>query len=107
MIFIESDKFTKKVSTILSDDQLAQIQNAIMSNPNIGVLIKPNLCGLRKLRASDGTKGKRGGVRVIYFWIVSDTMTLLLDLCTKGKKEDLTKKEMQELCAIIKELSNA
>jgi mRNA-degrading endonuclease RelE of RelBE toxin-antitoxin system len=106
MVFIETTKFTRKVVASMTDAQLAKMQDAIKQNPNIGELIKPNLCGLRKLRVADGTKGKRGGFRVIYFWMVSNTITLLLDLYHKSEKEDMTQKEMEELCSLIKEMTN-
>jgi mRNA-degrading endonuclease RelE of RelBE toxin-antitoxin system len=103
MVFVETSKFTRKVVAAMTDEQLAKLQMAIKAQPDIGEYIKPNLCGLRKMRFGDGTKGKRGGFRIIYYWIVSDTITILLDLYHKGDKEDLTKKEMEELCSLVKE----
>lgn len=90
----------------MEDSQLAQVQNAIKNNPTLGELIKPNICGLRKLRVADGTKGKRGGFRVIYYWLVSDTITILLDIYRKSEKTDLTKKEMAELCSILNDITD-
>lgn len=104
MVFIESSNFTQKAVTMMSDERLAALQFEIKQNPEIGDLIKPNLCGLRKVRFGDGTKGKSGGFRVSYYWIVSDSITLLLDIYRKTEQENLMYKEMQQLCSIIKEL---
>ena len=42
-------------------------------------------------------RGKRGGLRVIYFWWLSDDKILLLDVYAKGKQEDLAADEIEKL----------
>ena len=57
--------------------------------------------GVRKLRWRRGGQGKRGGVRVIYYFH-DDLMPLyLLTLFAKGDKANLTKAERNELANLI------
>jgi DNA-binding transcriptional regulator YiaG len=53
--------------------------------------------GLRKIRWRAKGKGKTGGVRIIYFWWVSEDQVLMLDIYPKNKKEDLSGDELKEL----------
>ncbi|WP_234393746.1 hypothetical protein [Fangia hongkongensis] len=66
MIFIETDIFTEDVKALLSDDEYAEFQSYLAENPLIGDVIQQT-GGLRKVRWSAKGKGKRGGVRVIYY----------------------------------------
>jgi hypothetical protein len=66
MELIETPIFTKRISSILSDDEYGQMQWALAINPEAGPVI-PGGGGLRKLRWRASGKGKRGGIRVIYY----------------------------------------
>ena len=57
----------------------------------------PSSGGLRKVRWAAKGHGKRGGVRVIYFWWIADDNILLLDIYAKGEQEDLTADEIAKL----------
>lgn len=63
---IETHIFTKKIKAILSDDEYRKLQWELAINPEAGPLI-PGCRGLRKLRWAIPGKGKRGGLRVIYY----------------------------------------
>ena len=71
MEFIETDIFTKRIQEILSDEEYVYLQTALIKNPIAGVLI-PGGKGLRKLRWYSEGKGKRGGLRVIYYFYSQD-----------------------------------
>jgi mRNA-degrading endonuclease RelE of RelBE toxin-antitoxin system len=67
MQFIESPIFTKIIHDYLSDDEYSALQWSLSTNPEAGQLI-PKSGGLRKIRwAKEGT-GKRGGLRIIYYY---------------------------------------
>ena len=53
----------------LSDDGFRSLQNHLMEDPEAGDVIEGS-GGLRKIRHADPgrSKGKCGGLRVIYFW---------------------------------------
>ena len=70
--------------------------------------VVPGLGGLRKARWGQESrgKGKRGGVRIVYFFALSAELVLLLDVYSKDEKEDLTngdKKLLRQRLEKIKE----
>lgn len=67
MKFIETPIFTKEVQTLLEDDEYKSLQIALLLRPEQGSII-PGSSGLRKVRWAIKGKGKRGGLRVIYYW---------------------------------------
>ena len=64
--FIETQLFTRLVKQYLSDEQYAELQMALMANPELGPVIA-GTGGVRKLRWAAPGRGKRGGYRVIYY----------------------------------------
>lgn len=68
--------------------------------PDIGDLIKGS-GGLRKIRWSQNSKGKRGGVRVIYYWVVCEDQVYMLYVYPKGKQVDLSPEQLKQLKLIV------
>ncbi len=101
MIFIETTIFTKLVQVLLTDDEYRALQTALTLQPDLGAVI-PSSGGLRKVRWSMRTKGKRGGVRVIYYLVTHDRI-LMLYLYGKGGQEDLTAEQLKRLRRIVEE----
>jgi mRNA-degrading endonuclease RelE of RelBE toxin-antitoxin system len=66
MRFIESPVFTASLRRHLDDEQYRAMQAALSLRPEQGALISGG-AGLRKLRWGAEGRGKRGGVRTIYF----------------------------------------
>src|SRR5438105_4225573 len=64
--FIESPSFSKFVHDYLSDDEYAELQSYLASNPEVGDVVRGS-GGVRKMRWARKGAGKSGGVRVIYF----------------------------------------
>jgi hypothetical protein len=64
--FVETQLFTRLVQEYLSDGEYAQLQQMLMVDPRIGDVI-PGSGGVRKMRWRIAGRGKRGGIRVIYF----------------------------------------
>ena len=64
--FVEAPLFTKLVGEYLTDGEYAALQRALSQNPELGDVI-PGSGGIRKVRWGTRGRGKRGGVRVIYF----------------------------------------
>lgn len=64
--FIETSLFTRQITQLATDDELKELQRELIAFPNKGDLIQKT-GGLRKIRMATGSKGKSGGVRVIYF----------------------------------------
>ena len=59
--------------------------------------IVPELAGARKMRWSGSGRGKRGGIRVIYFYVVAPGKILLLHAYAKNEKENVTDEEKRAI----------
>lgn len=100
MQFIETGIFTRQVTSLLSDDEYGQLQVAISAHPDMGVII-PHSGGLRKVRWSMTGRGKRGGVRAIYYWVVAQNQILMLFMYPKSEKDDLTPQQLKLLRDVV------
>ena len=89
MIFIETPIFTEDLLNLLSDGEYSEFQKYLASNPLAGDVIQ-NTGGLRKVRWAAGGKGKRSGVRIIYYHVTPDSQIRLLLIYKKGIQDDLT-----------------
>lgn len=89
MLFIETDIFTEDVKKLLDDDEYHRLQIFLATQPDYGDLIQ-DTGGLRKIRWLAGGKGKRNGVRVIYFHRTRECEIRLLLIYRKGIKDDLS-----------------
>lgn len=89
MIFVETSFFTEDVRELMDDDGYAALQRHLTANPEAGDLIQ-GTGGLRKIRWMAGGKGKRGGVRIIYFHMAAAQQIRMLLIYMKGIQDDLT-----------------
>lgn len=96
MIFIETQIFTDDVKLLLTDDEYREFQEHLADHPLAGDFIKQT-GGLRKVRWSARGKGKRSGVRVIYYYVTSASQIRLLLIYKKGIKDDLTSDQKKVL----------
>lgn len=96
MIFIETPIFTADLNELLRDDEYAEFQRYLADNPRIGDVIQ-DTGGLRKIRWSANGKGKRGGIRVIYYYLTADAQIRLLLIYQKGIQDNLTEKQKKIL----------
>lgn len=102
MVFKETSVFTRQISKLISDEAYREFQQELIFNPTAGDLIKGS-GGLRKVRWRSAAGGKRGGIRVIYYWYVSDSEIYLLLAYGKKEKEDLSAKEIKILRTLVEE----
>jgi hypothetical protein len=100
--FIETPIFTEDVERELSAEEYRQLQIALLLRPTQGALMKGS-GGLRKVRWSRPGMGKRGGLRVIYFWEARSETFYLLLVYRKNDQEDLTPKQVATLQRLVKE----
>ena len=96
MVFIESVVFTKQVRELLSDESYSKFQHYLAQNPEAGDIIRET-GGLRKIRWSVTGRGKRGGVRVIYYYVSAQAQCRMLLIYRKGIKDDLSPSEKKVL----------
>jgi len=76
------------------------LQAHLVNRPDVGKII-PGSGGLRKLRWSAKGHGKRGGIRSIYYWFVSQDTILLLYAYPKSKRDDLTPEQLKQLRKLV------
>jgi mRNA-degrading endonuclease RelE of RelBE toxin-antitoxin system len=102
MVILETSVFTWQIKELLGDDEYSLLQMELAGRPDTGKLI-PGSGGLRKVRWSAKGKGKRGGMRIIYYWAESYSQILMLFIYSKGEIGDLTRSQIMQLSKIIKE----
>lgn len=100
--FIETTIFTATVGDYLTDDQYRQLQVDMLADPTCGDLM-PRTGGFRKLRWADSRrgKGKRGGLRVIYYWLLGDGQFWMFAIYDKDEMENLTADQEKQLKSAI------
>ena len=96
--FVEAPAFSRYREDYLDDEGFGELQQSLATAPEAGDLV-PGAGGIRKLRWKDPRrkKGKRGGLRVIYYCFLSEEEIWLLTLYDKDEAADLTKKEKDHL----------
>jgi mRNA-degrading endonuclease RelE of RelBE toxin-antitoxin system len=102
MIIVETSVFTRQVQKLLSDDEYRQLQIELANYPAAGVIIQGS-GGIRKMRWSIGKRGKRGGVRILYYWAVQQDRLLMLFVYSKSNQDDLSLDQIKILQKIVEE----
>jgi hypothetical protein len=102
MRFVETPVFTKRVKELLPDEDYRALQIALLLRPEQGPLIKGG-AGLRKVRWAPRGLGKRGGLRVIYFWRPVERAFYMLFAYAKTEQEDLTPDQLRVLARVVRE----
>lgn len=102
MLIVETKAFTARITALLSDDEYRALQLELVQRPEAGDIIR-GAGGIRKLRWSLPGRGKRGGVRVIYFWYPPSEALLMLFAYPKNERDDLTAAQRQLLRKIVEE----
>lgn len=100
MLIIETSVFTRLIRELMSDDDYRDLQLALVERPDMGDLI-PGSGGLRKIRWKRDCLGKRGGVRIIYYWVINDQHIRMLYVYPKNKQENLTAEQLAVLRKIV------
>ena len=101
--FVEMPPFERHRQEYLGDEGFLGLQNELMKNPEAGDVIA-GTGGLRKLGYADTKrgKGKRGGLRIIYYWWVSDGQFWLFTVYDKDEATDLTAGQRKALANMLK-----
>jgi hypothetical protein len=102
MRFVETPIFTKEVLDLLDDDEYRALQLALIFRPEQGAII-PGSGGLRKLRWGVRGRGKRGGLRIIFYWAKVEDIYYMLFVYPKNEQEDLTPTQLRVLGRLVRE----
>jgi mRNA-degrading endonuclease RelE of RelBE toxin-antitoxin system len=101
--FVELPPFARLRKDYLDDEAYRLLQMELMANPTAGDVIE-GTGGLRKLRQPDPRrgKGKRGGLRVIYYWWSGGDQFWLFAVYDKDQTDDLTPAQRKVLKLLLK-----
>ena len=86
--FIETKLFSRLLGDYLTDDEYAELQAALVGAPERGAVV-PGSGGVRKLRWSQPGRGKRGGVRVIYYARTHEGVIWMLTIYAKNEEQSI------------------
>ncbi len=102
MEFFEAPAFARHLANYLDDEDYRRLQTDLAANPELGDVM-PSTGGFRKMRWADTRrkKGRRGGLRIIYFHFKADTQIWLMTIYDKNEAADLTQSEKKALKAAI------
>jgi hypothetical protein len=95
--------YEKRVAKILRQEERDAMESHVAANPEIHPVVS-GTGGVRKARWGRQGKGKRGGVRVIYFYRSAADVVYFLDIYAKAVKEDLTPADKQQLKELVNRL---
>jgi mRNA-degrading endonuclease RelE of RelBE toxin-antitoxin system len=102
MVIRETAIFTKQVKQLLDAESYRLLQLRLVADPEAGALI-PGTGGLRKIRWQGSGRGKRGGIRAIYYWAGQVDVLLMLLAYPKNEREDLTPEQKKILATLVRE----
>lgn len=86
--FVESKLFSRLLGEYLTDDEYARLQSALIEAPERGALVQGS-GGVRKLRWAQPGRGKRGGIRVIYYAKTREGIIWMLTIYAKNEDESV------------------
>lgn len=104
---IETPEFIKQAKTCMDEKSKASFIDFIARNPLSGEIIH-GTGGARKIRwQSDDFSGKRGGVRIIYYYHDTNTPIYLFTAYKKNQRENISANDKKILHKIIKSIAHA
>ena len=89
----------------MSDDEYKDFQEALVNRPDMGDLLQGS-GGLRKARWKLDGRGKSGGVRMIYYWVMADDQIRMIYVYPKGKQGNLTPSQLTQLKQMVERWSH-
>jgi hypothetical protein len=101
---LQLPKFKAEATELIGSDGIEAVAIYLAGEPDAGDVI-PGAGGVRKLRWAAKGKGKRGGARIIYVYVVIAARIYLLRCYAKNVKTDLTadeKRELRQIAAYLK-----
>jgi hypothetical protein len=101
---VETVTFVARAKGGMTDDERHRAIDMIAADPECGVRI-PGGGGLRKVRFGVGGRGKRGGVRIVYYYQDLSMPVFLLTVFAKNERDDLSRRELNQLAGAAKQIA--
>jgi hypothetical protein len=102
VVFLETPVFTRRIRELVDDEDYRRLQVRLLMDPEAGDLIAGS-GGLRKVRMAVRGRGKRGGARVIYYWIGARSRIYMLLAYSKNERDDLSQEQVKALRALVRQ----
>ena len=102
MEFVETPTFTRLVLALMDDDAYARLQATLALRPDLGKVISGG-GGIRKMRWAGSGRGKRGGLRIVYYWQTAEEHIWMLLVYPKSERDDLSRDQLRQLRILVKE----
>ena len=102
MVFVETPVFTSQILDLVRDEQYRALQLALLLRPEQGAVLQGG-GGLRKVRWQEPDKGKRGGLRVIYYWAEEEDTIYMLFAYRKSRQTNLSNEQTKLLRRLVEE----
>jgi hypothetical protein len=103
---VELPEFSRTAAKIWSEEELVAFIDYIAAHPLAGVVVE-GTGGIRKVRWSRAGAGKRGGVRVVYYYLDDDFPLFLLSIFAKNTKADLDAGEKRQAADFVRALKSS
>jgi mRNA-degrading endonuclease RelE of RelBE toxin-antitoxin system len=100
---IEFPPFLSQVGKSIEPEERDDVVDFLARSPEAGDPI-PGTGGIRKLRWAGKGKGKRGGLRIIYYFYNETAPVFLLTVYGKGEQEDLTNEQKARMVDLTSRL---
>ena len=103
---LQLPKFKTEATELIGSEGIEALAVYLIDHPDAGDVISGG-GGARKLRWAAKSKGKRGGARIVYVYVVVAARIYLVRCYAKNVKTDLTPDERKELRQIAARLKGA
>lgn len=103
---VETRAFQQRAATRMSETERQEFITFIAGHPEDGAVMV-GTGGIRKSRWGVGSRGKSGGVRVIYYYHNPTRPIFLLTVFAKNEQDNLSQRDKNTLRQVAMELVNA
>lgn len=102
MLFVETPIFAAQSTALVDDQSYSVLQASLSLRPTQGVVV-PGAGGVRKLRWAASGRGKRGGIRVLYYWQATGGTVFMLAAFSTNRASDPSRAQLAVLARLVKE----
>ncbi|MEM1377979.1 MAG: type II toxin-antitoxin system RelE/ParE family toxin [Pseudomonadota bacterium] len=102
----ETPTFVRQTEKLFDDDQQRELIDFLAENPLAGDEI-PGTGGVRKVRFAASGRGKRGGARIIYYYLDDEMPLYALLAYAKNERTDMTPEQLKAVRTLTATLKAA
>jgi hypothetical protein len=103
---VRARAFERQAKKLFSSAELQDVESAIAIDPTYWPVVA-HTGGCRKARVALGSRGRRGGARIVYFYRNDRGLLAFLYVYAKNEKTDLTVDDKAALRRLVAEIEEA